>query len=46
MYQYVMRNVTKEGKSYRVRYQKKGKRYSKFFSKRKDAISYRKEMLG
>jgi hypothetical protein len=46
MYQYVMRNVTKEGSSYRVRFQKKGKRYSKFFSKRKEAIAYRKEMLG
>ncbi len=45
MYQYVMRNVTKEGNSYRVRFQKKGKRYSKFFTKRKEAVAYRNKML-
>lgn len=46
MYQFVMQNVCKEGNSYRVRFQKKGKRYSKFFSTRKEAIAYRKKMLG
>ena len=46
MYQYVTQNVCKEGKSYRVRFQKNGKRYSKFFSTRKEAIAYKKKMLG
>lgn len=45
MYKHVMRNICKEGNSYRVRFQKKGKRYSKFFAKRKEAIEYRNKML-
>jgi len=32
MYKRVARNISKEGNSYRVRYQKNGKRFSKFFS--------------
>jgi hypothetical protein len=46
MYKYVTQNICKEGSSYRVRYQRNGKRYSKFFSKRKEAIAYRNKMLG
>jgi hypothetical protein len=46
MYQHVMQNVSKEGNSYRVRFQKKGRRYSKFFSTRREAIAYRKKKLG
>jgi hypothetical protein len=45
MYQYVMTNICKEGNSYRVRYQKKGKRYSRFFSTRKEAIAFRKKVF-
>jgi hypothetical protein len=41
-----MPNVSKEGNIYRVRFQKNGKRVSKFFQKRKDAVAYRKQVLG
>jgi hypothetical protein len=46
MYQFIMPNVSKEGNIYRVRYQKNGKRVSKFFQTKKDAINFRKKALG
>jgi hypothetical protein len=46
MYKRVARNISKEGNSYRVRYQKNGKRFSKFFSKRTEAIAYKKKVIG
>lgn len=46
MYQLIMPNVSKEGNSYRVRYTKKGKRVSRFFQTKKEAVSFRKKTLG
>jgi hypothetical protein len=45
MFTLIMPNVSKEGNVYRVRYQKNGKRYSKFFSTRKEAVNYRKKIF-
>jgi len=46
MYQLIMPNVSKEGnKLFRVRYTKNGKRISKFFNTRKEAIAFRKKVL-
>jgi len=44
-YQYVSANITKEGNSYRVRFQKNGKRISKFFTSKKQALAYRKQVM-
>jgi hypothetical protein len=47
MFTLIMPNVSKEGdKLYRVRYTRNGKRISKFFTSRKEAITYRKKVLG
>lgn len=40
-YQLICPNVSKEGNTYRVRFQKNGKRKSKFFTSRKEAMAYR-----
>lgn len=40
-YRRITTNVSKEGNSYRVRLQKNGKRKSKCFSTRKEAMAYR-----
>jgi hypothetical protein len=42
-YRRISANISKEGNSYRVRLQKNGKRKSKFFQKKKDAIAYREK---
>ncbi len=44
-YQYVSANISKEGNVYRVRFQKNGKRTSKFFTSKKQALAYRNEMM-
>ena len=44
-YQYVSANITKEGNQYRVRFQKNGKRTSRFFTSKKQALAYRKEVM-
>jgi hypothetical protein len=45
-YTSVSANVSKEDNLYRVRFQKKGKRYSKYFTNKKAAMQYRKQKLG
>ena len=47
MFTLIMPNVSKEGDHmYRVRFTKNGKRISKFFRTKKEAVSYRKQVLG
>jgi len=45
-YTSVSTNICKENNLYRVRYQKNGKRFSKFFTSKKAAMQYRKQKLG
>lgn len=46
IYKHVATNICKEDKSYRVRFRKNGKRFSKNFRTKKAAIQFRKEQLG
>jgi len=46
MYKHVAMNICKEDNRYRVRYQKKGRRFSKSFTSMKAAVKFRKEKLG
>jgi hypothetical protein len=45
MYKSVSYNVYKSGNSYRVRYTKNGKRYSKCFTTKKAALEFRNQVV-
>jgi hypothetical protein len=45
VYQPVSQNISKENNSYRVRFSKNGKRYSKSFTSKKAAVEFRKKMV-
>lgn len=46
VYKRISMNIYKEYDKFRVRYSKKGKRISKSFAKKEDALAYRKKVLG
>ena len=45
MYQAISRNIYKTGNTYRVRYTKAGKRYSKCFASKKAAFEFRNKVV-